>query len=166
MSPSLPKQLAKHIRGVYFGGNWTSVNLTDTLADVSWQQASQKIGDLNTIVALAHHINYYVAGVSQVLEGGSLDIRDKYSFAHPTIESAEDWNVFRAKLRMDGERFAALIEQLPAENVWANMADPKYGNWFANLQGITEHCHYHLGQIRILKKLLDSGAFNNQPTFG
>ena len=35
---NLPFQIAKHFREVYFGGNWTSSNLKDNLADVDWQQ--------------------------------------------------------------------------------------------------------------------------------
>jgi len=46
---SLSQHLAKHLRDVHFGGNWTSVNLKDTLADVSWQQVSVKVQSFNTI---------------------------------------------------------------------------------------------------------------------
>jgi len=35
---TLIEQIAKHFRDVYFGGNWTAVNLKDTLADVSWDR--------------------------------------------------------------------------------------------------------------------------------
>jgi hypothetical protein len=36
---NLPAQIAKHFRDVHFGGNWTSVNLRDTLNGITWQQA-------------------------------------------------------------------------------------------------------------------------------
>ncbi|MEJ7829346.1 MAG: hypothetical protein WKF91_14145 [Segetibacter sp.] len=36
---NLTGQIAKQFRDVYFGGNWTSVNLKENLADVTWQQA-------------------------------------------------------------------------------------------------------------------------------
>ena len=35
---NLTAQIAKHFNDVHFGGNWTSVNLKETLADVTWQQ--------------------------------------------------------------------------------------------------------------------------------
>ena len=53
------QQLAKHFRDVHFGGNWTFVNLKDTLADISWQEATAKHLDFNTIANLLFHINYY-----------------------------------------------------------------------------------------------------------
>ena len=40
---TLPQQLAKHLREVHFGGNWTSVNLKDSLQDISWEQATDEI---------------------------------------------------------------------------------------------------------------------------
>lgn len=66
-----PQQLAKHFRDVHFGGNWTCVNLKDTLKGVSWQQATAKVQDCNTIAVLVFHIHYYVAAVLKVLQGGS-----------------------------------------------------------------------------------------------
>lgn len=40
---NLTTQLAKHLRDVHFGGNWTTSNLKDNLADISWRQAIGKI---------------------------------------------------------------------------------------------------------------------------
>ena len=84
-------QIAKHVRDVHFGGNWTGVNLTDALADVSWEEATKKIYSLNTIAALVFHMNYYVDAVLNVLHGEPLTASDKYSFDAPPIQSEDDW---------------------------------------------------------------------------
>ncbi len=63
---NLPSQIAKHVREVYFGGNWTSSNLKDNLADVNWQQATTQVYNLNTIAILVFHISYYVNAVLKV----------------------------------------------------------------------------------------------------
>ncbi len=57
---TLIKQVAKQFRDVYFGGNWTAVNVKDTLSDIDWHQAVTKVHNLNTIATLVFHINYYV----------------------------------------------------------------------------------------------------------
>ena len=150
------KHIAKHLRDVYFSGNWTSSNLKDQLADVTWQEATTQVYECNTIATLAYHIHYYVATVTQVLEGGSLDGKDKYSFDHPPIGSKEDWDTFLEKTYTAADHFASLIEQLPEDSIWQDFIDPKYGNYYRNLQGIVEHTHYHLGQIAILKKIIRS----------
>ena len=150
-------QIADQFRQVQLNGTWIATNLKAELTTVTWQQATTKIGTLNTIADLAFHINYYIAGVVQVLEGGSLDIRDKYSFDRPPIESQADWEQLQAKIWSDAEQFANLAEQLSDEQLQAGFVDEKYGNYFRNLLGMTEHSYYHLGQIVLLKKLIKAG---------
>jgi hypothetical protein len=151
---SLTAQIAKLLRDVHFGGNWTWVNLKDTLADVTWQQATAKVHSFNTIATLVFHTNYYVGAVTKVLQGGPLDAHDKYSFAHPPIQSQEDWEKMLNKVWADAENFARLIERLPEEKLWETFFEEKYGNYYRNLHGIIEHLHYHLGQIVLIKKML------------
>lgn len=151
---NLIRHLAKHLRDVHFGGNWTSVNLKDVLSTVTWQEATTKLHSLNTIATLVYHINYYVAAVSEVLKGNTLNAKDALSFDHPTINSDDDWQQMLNKMWTDATAFAELIEQLPEEKAWEDFTDSKYGNYYRNLQGIIEHTHYHLGQIVLIKKLL------------
>ncbi len=150
---SLPAHLAKHLRDVYFGGNWTSSNFKEQLSGLGWQQATTQVYGFNPIATLTYHTYYYVAGVTKVLEGGPLESKDKYSFDHPPIQSQEDWERFLESVWAAAERFASLIEQLPEQRIWEDFIEPKYGNYYRNLQGIIEHLHYHLGQIALIKKL-------------
>jgi uncharacterized damage-inducible protein DinB len=151
---ALPQQIAKHFREVHFGGNWTSVNLKETLNDVSWQQAIKKVESLNTIAALVFHINYYVSAILKVLQGEQLNAHDKYSFDLPPIQSQQDWQNLLDKTCRDAETFASLVEQIPESRLSEIFANEKYGNYYRNLHGVIEHTHYHLGQIVLIKKLL------------
>lgn len=151
---NLSAQIAKHFREVYFGGNWTSSNLKDHVADLTWQQATTQVYSFNSIATLVFHMNYYVGAVLKVLHGGPLDAKDKYSFDHSPILSLEDWEKLLDKTWTDAENFASLIEQLPESKLWENLADEKYGNYYTNIHGIIEHNHYHLGQIVLIKKIL------------
>jgi len=156
----LPEQIAKHLREVYFGGNWTYSNLKDTLADVTWQQAVTQVHSFNTIAALVYHIHYYVNACLKVLQEEPLTAKDKYSFDHPPLLSSADWESLLQTTWSDAELFASLIEQLPEHKLWETMVHEKYGSYYRNFQGIIEHSHYHLGQIVLIKKLLavDSGT--------
>ena len=151
----LTEQIAKHFREVHFGGNWTCSNLKDNLADVTWEQATQKIYSFNTIAALVYHVNYFVSAVLKVLQGEALSAHDKYSFDHPPVQSQKDWEDMLNKTFRDAEEFAKLVEQMPESRLWENFSDEKYGSYYRNLHGIIEHTHYHLGQIAILKKILN-----------
>ncbi|HMG14514.1 MAG TPA: DinB family protein [Saprospiraceae bacterium] len=151
---TLTKLIAKHLREVHFGVNWTWSNVRDQLKDVTWQQATTKVYDLNTIVALVYHMNYYVVAHLKVMHGGPLDAKDIYSFDHPPINSEEDWDNMRNKILDDAETLATMIEQLPETKLWETFVEEKYGTNYRNFQGIIEHTHYHLGQIAIVKKIL------------
>ncbi len=147
-------QIASQSREVQLDGTWISTNLKAELSNVTWEEATTKIGSLNTIADLAFHINYYIAGINQVLAGGTLDIRDKYSFDRPPITSQADWEKLQTKIYADAEKFVALVTQLSDEQLSEGFVEEQYGNYFRNLLGMNEHCYYHLGQIVLLKKLI------------
>ena len=148
------QQLAKHCRDVHFGGNWTFVNLKDTLADITWQEAITQYQDSNTIATMLFHINYYINPVARVLQGEPLNASDKFSFDCPTITSQEEWEHLIQKALDEAEQFANEIEKLEESKLFEVFSDEKYGNYFRNLLGIIEHTHYHLGQIALIKKMI------------
>lgn len=153
---NLSQQIAKQFRAIHFGGNWTDVNLKTTLADITWQQASTKVYSFNTIAALVFHMNYFVSAVLKVLKGNSLDAHDKFSFDLPPIQSQEDWEKLLDKTWTEAEEFASLVEALPESKLWEIFSEKKYGNYYSNIHGIIEHNHYHLGQVVLIKKVLNS----------
>jgi uncharacterized damage-inducible protein DinB len=153
---NLPAQMAAHFKQVFFGGNWTSVNLKETVQGINWQQATTTVHGFNSIAALVYHINYYVSAVKKVFEGETLDASDKFSFDLPSITSETDWQKLLDKTFADAESFAGLVEQLPEDKMGEIFVDEKYGTYYRNIHGIIEHTHYHLGQITLIKKILST----------
>lgn len=151
---NLSKEIAKHCRQVFFGGNWTDVNLKDTLAGITFEQAGLKYDSFNTIAALVFHINYFVEAVTGVLEGKPLTAHDKFSFDLQPLNSAADWESLKNKLFTNAESFASWVEKFPDAQLTDDFTDAKYGNYYRNFIGIIEHTHYHLGQIVIMKKMI------------
>lgn len=152
---NLSQQLANQFREVMLNGQWiANTNFRAQLSDLYWEQATAKIGSLNSIAALVFHINYYIAGIAVVLEGGTLDIRDKYSFDMPPIQSQQQWERLLQNMWSNSERFASLVEQLPNEKLNAVFSDEKYGTYYRNIIGMIEHNYYHLGQVVLIKKLV------------
>lgn len=149
------QQIAKHFREVFTGGNWTAVNLKESLANVNWQQATTRVHNLNTIAVLVFHINYYISAVLKVLQGEHLKASDKYSFDLQPITSEEDWQKLISKVFEEAEWFAQKIESLDDKKLFEEFDDPKYGNYYRNFLGIIEHTHYHLGQIVLIKKIIN-----------
>lgn len=149
---SLSKQIAKHVRDIYFGKNWTNSNIKEKLEGVDWKQATTQINSYNTIAMLVFHTNYYLAGIMNVLKGGELEIRDKFSYELPPIVSEEDWQKLKNKAFDEAEEFARLIEEMPDEKFWTGFVKEAYGNYYRNIHGSIEHLYYHFGQIVLIKK--------------
>lgn len=148
-------QSAKRFREVILNGTWVAnTNYKDQLTGLHWKIATAQFGSFNTIAVLAQHIHYYISGVKNVFKGGKLDIKDKYSFDFPPIQSQEEWESFLAKFWNDAEGLASLIEQMPEEKLEEVFVDEKYGTYQRNIDGMIEHSYYHLGQIVLLKKAL------------
>lgn len=152
---STTSQLAKRFREVLLDGKWiANTNFKEQLSDVTSEQATTKIDSLNTIAMLTFHIHYYIAGLVNVFDGGDLEIKDKFSFDLPPIESQEQWESLLNKLWQDSEKFATLLEQMPDSKLDEVFVDEKYGTYLRNIDGMIEHSYYHLGQITLIKKLI------------
>lgn len=152
---SATQEIASRLREIIFNGTWVAnTNYKHQLTDLDWETATKQINSLNTIAVLAQHIHYYIDGLNNVFRGGTLDIRDKYSFDFPTIHSQNDWETFLLKFWNDSEEFASLIEQMPDGKLDDVFVDAKYGTYRRNIDAMIEHSYYHLGQIVLLKKML------------
>ena len=148
--------LANRVREVLLSGKWiANTNFKDQIVSITRIQATQSISNLNSIALLTFHINYYLAGILNVFNGGSLEIRDKYSFDMPEITSDSDWNTLVNDFLKNAEKFAEKIEQMPDNQLDQDFVDEKYGSYLRNIEGVIEHSYYHLGQISLLKKLLN-----------
>ena len=148
-------QIARRFREVILNGTWVAnTNYRDQLSSCSWETATTKLKSLNTIAILAQHIHYYVNGINKVLRGGTLDIRDRYSFDFTPIQSQNEWEAFLTGFWNDAEEFASMIEQMTEEKLKEVFTDEKYGTYQRNIDGMIEHSYYHLGQIVLIKKML------------
>jgi len=149
-------QIAKHLREVYLGNNWTASSLKKSLEDVTWSEATQKVYDFNTIAILCNHLHYYVLEDLKVLDGQKLIAKDELSFTHDPITCQEDWQDIKDQMWLDVEIFSSKIEKLSDETMYMDFVENKYGSYYRNLHGIIEHAYYHIGQIVLIKKILRS----------
>lgn len=147
------KQLESRLKEVFLDGEWIAqTNYKKQIESIAWEQAIQKKGSRNSIAALIYHVNYYLAGIIQVFEGGKLEIRDQYSFDLPPILSESDWNNLTRNFLENAERFTAFVGNMPDEKLDEVFVDEKYGTYLRNIEGVIEHSYYHLGQISLIKK--------------
>ncbi|MEM6831822.1 MAG: DUF1572 domain-containing protein [Bacteroidota bacterium] len=154
----LTELFTSRLKEVLTEGKWViGTNFKDQITDLSWKEAIQKIGPLNSIADLTFHTSYYIAGVADVLEGGALEIRDQYSFDYPPVKSDQDWKGLVNKFGTDSERFINLVQKMSEEKLYQPFVDEQYGNYLRNLDALIEHTYYHFGQVVIIRKMIKSG---------
>lgn len=153
-------KIANRFREVILNGTWiANTNFKNQLIDSSYELANKKVGNLNTIGILTCHINYYINGINNVFAGGTLDIRDKFSFDFPEIESQTQWNCILDELWNNAEQFADFVEKLPENKLDEHFVEEKYGTYKRNIDAMIEHSYYHLGQIVLLKKMITENNY-------
>ncbi|MBK7693597.1 MAG: DinB family protein [Saprospiraceae bacterium] len=153
--------IASRLREVLLDGRWiANTNFKEQIHSVNWQQATQKVENLNTIAALTYHINYYLGGLLSAFENGKIEIRDQYSFDLPPIHSESEWNKLVAEFLINSEKFVLRIEQMEDKEFDQPFIEEKYGTLLRNIEGVIEHSYYHLGQISLIRKMIAQ----NQPS--
>ncbi len=149
------EELAKRLRDVILDGTWiANTNFKKQLENLDWKDAVTKVQSFNTIALLAQHVHYYIKGINHLYETGKLEIRDKYSFDFPPIESAEQWEAFLERFWKDTEQLAQHVGKMSDEELQGDFVDAKYGTYQRNIDGMIEHSYYHLGQISLVKKAI------------
>ena len=76
----------------------------------------------------------------------------------PPIQSEEEWQQLVNTFLANAENFSAKVEGLPEQQLDESFVDPKYGTWLRNIEGVIEHSYYHLGQVSLIRKLIDKGG--------
>lgn len=149
----LNEYLSNRLKEILTEGKWVlGTNFKEQIVNLNWKQATQKVEDYNTIADLTFHIDYYLDGIIKVFKGGTLDIRDKFSFDSPPIKSEQDWKNLVNKFSFDSEEFIELVYKMSDEEIMSDFVDKQYGTYYRNIDVMIEHTYYHLGQILLLKK--------------
>ena len=146
-------ELARHIREIHFGNNWSDSDMKMVLKDVTWQQAvATPIPNANSIAVLVFHMNFYLNYVHKHIQEIKYVFEHEDSFKVPFIESESDWQTLLQKTWADAEAFAQTVEKLPVGDDFYQVIPPNHNSFYKNIHGVVEHNHYHLGQIVLLKK--------------
>ncbi|WP_379091479.1 DinB family protein [Pedobacter sp. UC225_65] len=147
--------IANRLREVLLDGKWiANTNYKEQVSSINWQEAIQKVADLNTIAALTYHINYYLEGLLAAFEHGKLDISDKYSFDLPEIVSEQQWKTLVSRFLANAERFVDTVAKMDDQLFDQAFMEERYGTYLRNIEGVIEHSYYHLGQIVLIRKMI------------
>ena len=148
-------QLSQRLEEVFLNGKWiANTNFKIALDDVHFEQATTLHGNHNSIAALTFHINYYLDGLLNVFKGGPLEIRDKYSFDMPSLNTEKEWTDLKNVLYNNATLFSTYVKGCSDDQLHMVFVKEEYGTYRRNIERIIEHAFYHLGQILLLKKII------------
>lgn len=146
--------IAQHLLEVHEGNNWTEVDVTQTLRDVTMKEATYKtIASSNTIAALLQHLTFWNRVIVKRINGIAVAEPADNGYFVPELLDEADWQQLKADNLKSAHELAAAIRQFDVDALEQPIL-PEHSTAYRNLQGSVEHVHYHLGQMVILKKLI------------
>lgn len=144
------------LRELFLDGTWiANTNYQAVLADLNFEVATLKIENLNTIARLVFHVNYYISGLNSAFATGILDIHDQFSFDLSDDFNESDWLQLNKEFIENIHSFIHHVDGLSDDELDSPFFQPQYGIYRRNIEAMIEHGYYHLGQISLIKKLID-----------
>jgi hypothetical protein len=146
--------IAQHLLEVHEGNNWTEVDVTQTLQDVTIKEATYRtIASPNTIAALLQHLTFWNRVIVKRINGIRVAEPEDNGYFVPDLLDEADWQRLKADNLKSAHELAEAIRQFNVDALEQPIL-PEHSTAYRNLQGSVEHVHYHLGQMVILKKLV------------
>lgn len=153
---NIKQHIAQHLIDVHRGGNWTEVNITDTLRDISWPQACIVTPiSPNTVAMILHHISYWNRIIAMRGRNITPVINKQNGMNNPLINNEAAWEALKQDNIYSAEELATVIEGYDIGNLFSPIL-PGHSSAYKNFQGQVEHVHYHLGQIVMIKKYIQN----------
>lgn len=146
--------IADSILEVFEGNNWTDVSIAQTLSDITFDDAKKLTGaSANTIASIVHHLQYWNGIVIQRMNGILPEIPAINGFDVNEITDENEWHQLIEETHQSFKTLANAVKHFPEQRLSEYTPEGK-STYYKNMQGIAEHAHYHLGQIIILKHIV------------
>lgn len=150
MPSKLIEVIAQHFHEVNYGNNWTDVSVKDTVDRISFREATRQTGNVNTIALLLYHMDFYNMVVYDRL------VDAKRAFEHEDslrveVMDEKAWENLKTTYFEHVDLIHKAILAFPESRLFETTTT---NTPYKNLHGLVEHIHYHLGQISLLRKLV------------
>ncbi len=146
------KRITKLLEDIYEGSPWIDVNLTDTLKNISAEQAAKKVSQQwNTIWEIVNHLINWRLNVLQRIQDKVLASPGDNYFAPVKDVSEEAWQNTLKRLEDSQQQWMLALKKFKKKDLEKTYS----GNgmsYYEQIQGIVQHDAYHLGQIVLLAK--------------
>ncbi|MBW1654754.1 DinB family protein [Flavobacterium quisquiliarum] len=150
------KRISNLYQSIYNGNPWLEVNLANTLKNVTAEQAYKKANpNLNTIWEIVNHLIQWRRNILERMQGEVIVTPDHNYFVPVLDPSEAAWAQSLQTLAKSQESWSTFFESFNDEDL-AKIYVNNGHTYYEHIHGIIQHDVYHLGQIVILKKLLNT----------
>lgn len=139
----------------YNGDPWIDITIKGTLKGITAKQARMKIGELNSIWQIVNHmISWRKALFGRIKDKPAGHPTDNYIWEVKDTSPAA-WKKTLAQFEKSQKEISTFIAKQNDE-LFDKVSPASGYSYYELSQGITIHDTYHLGQIVLIKKLLES----------
>ena len=150
------KRISNLYQSIYYRNPLLEVNLANTLKNVTAEQAYKKANpNLNTIWEIVNHLIQWRRNILERMQGEVIVTPDHNYFVPVLDPSEAAWAQSLQTLAKSQESWSTFFESFNDEDL-AKIYVNNGHTYYEHIHGIIQHDVYHLGQIVILKKLLNT----------
>jgi uncharacterized damage-inducible protein DinB len=148
------EQLSKLFSDLFDGSPWIDVNIIGTLDDITAKEAATKVfPNFNSIWEIVNHIIRWRETVLKRLSGEEVESPEGNYFSYIRDRSDHAWQETRDSFRKSQDQWMKALKKMKKKDLQMQYASGPLSNYDL-VNGILQHDAYHLGQIRLLLKLI------------
>ena len=146
----------KLIKDHYNGNPWIDTTIAATLKQLTAKQAAVKIGELNSIWQIVNHmIMWRTALIARVMDK-PISHPDNNYIEEIKDTSAAAWKQTIKKFERSQKDIVTFLRK--SDDELLEKVSPSSGySYFELVMSIVIHDSYHLGQIVLIKKMMEEG---------
>lgn len=149
------KLVQKLLNDHYDGVPWIDITIMGTLKLISAKQAAAKMGELNSIWQIVNHmISWREALIARVKDKPVAYPDDNY-IAEIKIITPKAWKDTLKKFEKSQKNIISFLNS-SKESLLEKISPTSGYSYYELVLAILQHDTYHIGQIVLIKKMLDS----------
>lgn len=147
-------QLQKLLDDLYNGSPWIDVNFTDTLNEITAKEAATKpFPHFNSIWEIVNHVISWRETLLKRIQGEEIESPEDNYFSYIPDRTESAWEKTKEHFKASQQQWTKALKKMKKKDLDEMDIAGKY-SVFDLVNGIIQHDAYHLGQIRLLRKMV------------
>jgi uncharacterized damage-inducible protein DinB len=152
------ERLARQVDLAYRDGSWGGGSIRELFRSMSAVgAAAHPVPDAHSVWEIALHLTLWHDAFRRRLAGEAVDYENDADWPAPREATEPNWQATLEALDRSHEALVAAIRDVRLEQL-DELAPQRPFTVYVMLHGVTQHDHYHAGQVMILRKALRYGS--------